>query len=262
LTMGPAAGKRVKFRNMAWEGDTVFEQWRVLNFGPWRQQFERVGAGVIVVQFGKMESLAGVEKVAEFEKAYAALLDEFEKRTRRIVVVTPAPFEDGGPLLPAAKGRNEVLAKYVEATRRLAEGRRLLVVDLSGAGQGVGRAPGAERLTRNGVHLTARGQWVVAREVARQLGVGKAEAVTEDEEPRFVLSGVEELRGAIVAKNELWLRAWRPPNWAFLNGDRITQPSSRDHVDQRVRWLPAEWQRFPVLVEREERKIAGMAKGL
>ena len=32
-------------------------------------------------------------------------------------------------------------------------------------------------------------------------------------------------------KNALWLRYWRPTNWAFLNGDRVSQPSSRDDQD-------------------------------
>jgi hypothetical protein len=157
-----------------------------------------------------------------------------------------------------------VLAKYVEATRAMAGRRGVLFVDLFNAlGE---RAPQAERLrggmTRDGMHLSAYGQAVAGRAIARGLGVKVSESLTEDAEPKFLASGAEELRQQIVAKNALWLRSWRPPNWAFLNGDRITQPSSRDHVDQRVRWMPAEWQRYPVLIEEAERKIEGTAKGM
>lgn len=39
------------------------------------------------------------------------------------------------------------------------------------------------------------------------------------------------LRTLAQAKEQLWHRYWRPSNWAFLYGDRTTQPSSRDHLN-------------------------------
>ena len=38
------AAKNPVFRSMAWEADTVHEQWRDLNFGPWKGQLETAGA--------------------------------------------------------------------------------------------------------------------------------------------------------------------------------------------------------------------------
>jgi hypothetical protein len=263
LLTAAAAPKRVHFRNMAWEGDTVFEQWRILNFGPWARQLERVGASVIIVQFGQVESLRGREGLAEFSAAYVKLLEELEKRTKRIVLVSPTPFEDAGPTLPAAAPRNEALKEYVALTERLAHDRGLAFVKLFQPPDPERPRPvkRGEEMTRDGMHLTPYGQAIWAREAAQQLGTRFAD-ITRDAEPRFLSSTLEELRQAVVNKNELWLRAWRPPNWAFLNGDRITQPSSRDHVDQRVRWLPAEVQRYPVMVADEETKIARMAKDM
>jgi hypothetical protein len=53
----------LKFRDLAWEGDTVFEQRRDLNFPPLEAQLDQVGATVVICQFGQMESLAmGKEK--------------------------------------------------------------------------------------------------------------------------------------------------------------------------------------------------------
>ena len=60
----------VRFRNLAFEGDTVFEQFRELNFPAWENQMQSVGATVVVAQFGKMESLAGPDGVADFAAAY------------------------------------------------------------------------------------------------------------------------------------------------------------------------------------------------
>ena len=35
----------------------------------------------------------------------------------------------------------------------------------------------------------------------------------------------------------------------------MDQPSSRDHVDRRIRWFPVEVQMLPALLRREEAKI-------
>ena len=46
----------LRVRNLAWEGDTVFEQWRDVNFPGIAQQLAQVGATVVLVQFGQMEA--------------------------------------------------------------------------------------------------------------------------------------------------------------------------------------------------------------
>jgi hypothetical protein len=51
------AAKQPRFRSMAWEGDTVYEQWRDLNFGDWKAQLDAAGAGIVIAQFGQVESL-------------------------------------------------------------------------------------------------------------------------------------------------------------------------------------------------------------
>ena len=49
-------------------------------------------------------------------------------------------------------------------------------------------------------------------------------------------------------------------NWAFLGGDRIEQPSSRDHRDPKVRWFPGELEQFGPLIEQAEAMIGELAK--
>jgi hypothetical protein len=230
-----AGPSRVRFRSMAWEGDTVYEQPRLLNFGTWRDQLSRVGAGVVFAQFGAMEALEGKPGLERFGAAYERLLGEFSKATPRIVVVSPVPYEKPAAPLPDLSKRNEDLRLYVGAMKDLALRRKLVYVDLFGARWG-------ERLTRDGIHLSEPGQAAVAREIARQLGVRMTEPT-------------EELLGAVRKKNRAWLEYWRPSNWAFLNGDRIEQPSSRDHLDRRIRWFPVEVQQMLAVVRREEEGI-------
>jgi hypothetical protein len=60
-------------------------------------------------------------------------------------------------------------------------------------------------------------------------------------------------------KNQLWFNYWRPQNWAFLGGDRITQPSSRDHRDPKVRWFPAEMEKYRPLIQAKEMEMENIA---
>src|SRR4030095_14860974 len=80
-----------RFRSMAWEADTVYEQWRDLNFGPWAAQIEAAGATIIVAQFGQIEALDGPGRLTEFTAAYHRLLDQLATRTRRLVLISPMP---------------------------------------------------------------------------------------------------------------------------------------------------------------------------
>jgi hypothetical protein len=245
-----APGRRVHFRSMAWEGDTVYEQPRPLNFGSWTDQFRRCGASIIVAQFGQLEALQGKDGLDRFVTAYESLLSQFARTTERIILVSPAPFGKGQARGPELTARNADLKLYVDAIRGIAARHKFLFVDLSGP------ALGAEGISRDGLHLSGAGQWAAARETARQLEIpGLSDLDAPDARGEFRKDSVEKLRSAIRVKNGLWTDYWRPSNWAFLNGDRIEQPSSRDHVDRRIRWFPVEMQQYPALVRREEDRI-------
>jgi hypothetical protein len=249
-----SAGKSVRFRNMAWEGDTVTEQLRPLNFGSWTDQFRRAGVSVVFAQFGQIESLEGKDGVERFSAAYEALLAQFAKTTSRIVLVSPAPFVRMGPYGPHL-GKRQDLPLYVDAIRTLADKHGYLFVDLSTP------AMAGAGLSRDGLHLSDAGQWMAARETARQLEIpGVSDLDAPDAKGAFRRESLEKLRVAIRYKNVLWADSWRPTNWAFLNGDRMEQPSSRDHVDRRVRWFPVEIQQNAAMLRREEEKIGAQVE--
>jgi hypothetical protein len=72
-------------------------------------------------------------------------------------------------------------------------------------------------------------------------------------------AAVDKVREAVVHKNRLWFRYWRPTNWAFLAGDRTEQPSSRDHRDRSIRWFPKEMEEFVPLIESADAEIRRQA---
>ena len=203
------AAAKPKFRNMAWEGDTVYEQWRDLNFGSWSEQLIAARATVILAQFGQMESLQGIEKLNDFIAAYEALLDQFVNRTRRIVLLSPRPFESPqSPHMPDHTAKNETVRAYVDAVRRLAERRGFVFVDLFTPLVG-----DKTKLTANGMHLTPEGHLKIAALMASALGVATPASTS-----------LKSLSEAIREKNRLWFDHWRPMNWTFAFGDRTEQP--------------------------------------
>jgi hypothetical protein len=246
---------RLRFRSLAWEGDTVFSRPRELNFPPLTELLARTHATVVVVQFGVMESFAGDTGLKGFEQAYDRLLDEIQGVVPRIILVTPLPFEPKSPPLPDLASRNGVLAGYANVARALAGARHLPLVDLFGA---LMSQPRIAAWTVDGQALSAEGQRIVAALWVRELGwPDLAQAAME---PGFWgREGVAGLQAAIRVKNRLWFESWRPTNWAFLHGDRTEQLSSRDHRDPKIRWFPSEMERYGQLITEAESRVESLA---
>jgi hypothetical protein len=172
------------------------------------------------------------------------------------VVVTPVPFEDPLGLGLDLKARNATLGKHAATIRRLSKKRELPVVDLF-------RALDGKKVTSDGQRLSRHGHWLAAQAFAKQLGYGGSIAKISDT-PKGDLkpATAERLRQAVRAKDVMWRQFWVPPNWAFLYGNRQTQPSSRSHTDRGYRWFPEEIQTIPSLLVGKDEKIWTQAKGL
>ncbi|MBI3851602.1 MAG: hypothetical protein HY298_15190 [Verrucomicrobia bacterium] len=255
-------GLGVRFRNFGWEGDTIFAQPRDVGFPSLQSHLQRACASVIVLEYGRAEALGGRDALPSFTAAYGKLLDECAHQTPRLVLVTPPPFEKGGGLFPDLSKRNGDLTAYAKSIRQLARRRGLPLVDLfAELGGESHREP---RLTEDGLQLTPRGHALVACAFARQLGFGKTanRAGEPDENGGWSNAAFERVRQTVIAKNRLWFEYWRPQNWAFLGGDRTTQPSSRDHRNPNVRWFPEEMEKFPPLIEAKETEIVGLINQL
>jgi len=257
-----ARGRSVRFRNFGWEGDTVFSQPREIGFPSIETQLVTSRVTVVFLQFGRMESLDGSARVAEFTRAYAALLGRCLQRTPRVVLIAPPPFEKAPGPLPDLSSRNADLAAYVNGVRELAHKQRLPFADAFSSLRRDRDAYG--RLTDNGLQLSSRGQALLAAACARELGLGDvlAQAGTIDEHGAWSNPAFERLRQAVIGKNRLWFDYSRPQNWAFLGGDRTTQPSSRDHRDPKLRWFPKEMEQFLPLIEAKEAEIQALTEGL
>lgn len=249
----------VRFRNFGWEGDTVYEQPRDFGFPPLKEHLRKAGATVILLQFGRSEALEGKAKLPEFSAAYKKLINALRAPDVKLVLVTPPPFESAPRPLPDLRGRNEDLAAYVEAIREIGTGEKLPVIDVFAD---LDRKALSHRLTEDGLQLTPGGQALLARSIASQLGLqGEVESAGEiTYAGEWTNANFERLRRVIIAKNRLWFNYWRPQNWAFLGGDRISQPSSRDYRDPSIRWFPTEIEKFNGLIRAKEGEIVELAR--
>ncbi|HEY3900958.1 MAG TPA: GDSL-type esterase/lipase family protein [Chthoniobacter sp.] len=263
----------LRFRNLAWEGDTVFDQRRDLNFPSWEEQLDKIGATVVICQFGQTESLAGrsEQNLPEFVAAYWKLLERFRAGgKRRLVIIPPTPVWRITPISEAAEQRrSDDVNGYALAAQDLAkkEGFRFAEVYIQDENQ----------MRHDGIHLSPRGLFQMGFDIASALGPADAVTDAAAEQPKGAHSLVmpkmddaghldsperEKLRQSIVAKNKLWFNYWRPQNWAFLFGDRTNQPSSRDWRDPSKRWFPAEREEFVPLIEAKEKEIDALAEKL
>lgn len=244
----------VTYRSLAWEGDTVFEQRRDLNYPPLEEQLAKMKASAVMLQFGQMESLAGTEKLKDFIAAYEKLLDRLGAEGRRLLLIIPHEFaRPADARLPDLTNRNRDVAAYAAAIRELAKRRSLPV-----AGWTFSSVSAVTVLTRDGIHLNSWGEALRAMGIAGALGSSEGAAIG----PVPKTPEVEKLLRLIQQKNRLWFNYYRPQNWAFLAGDRVNQPSSRDHIDHNKRWFPDEMEQYVPLIEQKDRAIWEAAAAL
>ena len=239
----------LRWRNLAWQGDTVYLQARPMHFytksgdtqpGSIPDHRERTEPGIVFIAFGKMESLEGPERLSDFIAAYAKLIDDLLPLTKRIVLVGPTPFFYSGPSPALSEDRNIVLSSYIEAIKKLAVERNLLFIQ-SVAEWNAG-------MSDNGVHLNETGHRVFAEAISGKFGAGRSRGDSPS------------LHDAIERKNRLWQQYYRPSNWAFLFGDRQHVPASRDVEKREERWFVREIDSLPGLIAEAEADIQRYAK--
>lgn len=205
----------IKFRNLGWSGDDVTGiSRRAFDLDkPYigRQRLVELARAekptVILIAYGANEAFEGEAGLARFKAEYGKLLDELAPINARIALLTPTPLEKKDRPLPDPTTQNRNLTIYRSAIEEVAKKRGIYFADLFGL---LG-TEGTKGLTDNSLHLTAEGYKQTALPFAAALGQSQ-------DIPDW--TKLEELRQAIVKKNELYFHRWRPQNETYLFGFR------------------------------------------
>ncbi|MBN8858304.1 MAG: DUF1080 domain-containing protein [Sphingobacteriales bacterium] len=223
--------EKLHFRNMSWEGDVAAEQYRETGFGGWESNLDSVHCNILFVQFGQMESLQGEDSLAGFIYDYKRLLDSAGKDDRKIIVVSPIPFDTAALKLSGEQTGNIPIArapvdKYAAAIKNMAAEEGYAYIDLFRQMKAYGLNG---HYTTDGIHLNAEAQRMVAALMMKELNL-----------PSEYKDSYEPLRKQVLEMNSLWFQYWRAGNWAFIYGTELIQPFSRDWKDRNHRILPEE----------------------
>lgn len=214
-------GAQLTFRNLGWSGDTVWAESRGVFDAPsagYARLLDLVRGlepTVVIVAYGRNESFAGAAGLAAFRAQLGRLCRDLRGPTKeagdgapqtRLVLVTPPPFEATPPLSAvAATARNAALSDYAAAIHAVAIDEGAGIVDLFG--EVTDSLPAGERLTENGVHLSAAGYDAAAAVFAAATG----KPLSGDFAARTAT-----LRAAVNTKNRLFFHRWRPANETYL----------------------------------------------
>jgi lysophospholipase L1-like esterase len=229
----------ITIRNLGWSGDTVRGNARTSGYqnpeGLARllREVKQLQPTVLFIGYGMNESFAGKDGLADFLKGYRALLDELAPLKARIVILSPTPHEDLGRPLPDPAEHNRHLELYTDALGKLADERGARFVDLFHPLRESSQRP----LTTNGIQLNQAGYQAVAAAIVRQLALSEMHSDA---------SSTEKLRQAIVHRDELFLRRWRPFNdhsrhWGFMAKDFQLYDDEVTAADRVIEQIRANW---------------------
>jgi lysophospholipase L1-like esterase len=155
--------RNVVFRNLGWDGDTVFGTSRAGfgreedGFKQLQKQVAETKPTVVFLAYGFNESFAGEAGLGRFEDGLRKLLDALAPSRARIVVLGPLRHE-------TRPAHDANLQLYAGALRKTADARGHRFVDLLDL-------KGDGPLTDNGVHLHAQGYLRAALAVEAALGL-------------------------------------------------------------------------------------------
>ncbi|HZE98285.1 MAG TPA: SGNH/GDSL hydrolase family protein, partial [Planctomycetota bacterium] len=162
----------VTFRNLGWDGDTVWGDARA-EFGSPADGFNSLSKHVadlkptvIFVAYGMSESFAGPGGLSPFTQQLDKMLDMLSRTQARLILLSPVRHEDLGRPLPDPAEHNRHLALYVDAIAKTAVRRNCDFVNLFDLAGSKGQP-----LTQNGIHLNDRGYRAATWTIERALGL-------------------------------------------------------------------------------------------
>lgn len=231
---GTLGSKHVTFRNLGWDGDTVFADSRGIFDRPdvgYLRMVEHIRAEeptVAFICYGQNEALTPGMTPEKYSEQLGRLLDELAASGIACVLVSPHELLPATAPIPSPSRFNSKIKIYADATSEVAKSRGLLYVDLFtdftkrlveidrqlSGGQKKSPDETMTSLSENGVHFTDYGYKCASLILRERLLNVPAEATGMESEK------YEKLQSLVRKKNELYFHRWRPQNITYLFGFR------------------------------------------
>ena len=238
-TIAGSTVKNIKFRNLGWSGDTVYNDARSYFGKPieGRQRLRKVISewkpNIIFLNYGaevaishgqawtgeqtvSKKSAEGWEQsMSVFIEGYQKLIDSIREEAgdslREVVIISPPAFENLGDPMPDHFQNNQRLAKVCDALRQFALKNQLRYVDWFLAMGGHKKRGSVDKnpLTHDGLHFSNAGYQELAKHLVAQLGYGLSSVDQSD-------PLAQKIRDTTVEKNRLFFHRWRPANETYL----------------------------------------------
>jgi lysophospholipase L1-like esterase len=270
--------RQVVFRNLGWDGDTVFGTARA-GFGSTEDGFKHlqkmlaeVKPTVVVLAYGSNESFAGNAGLPAFRDGLHRLLESLAPLRCRVVVLGPPRQEKLPAPLPDPAAHNADLRKYSDVLAQAARSRGFPFIDLFDA---LGDSSPGRPLTDDGLRLNAEGYRRAAEAVEKGLGhgprawsvridVGKesheargttlSDVLTDFNRARFTSSDPL-LPAPGDPDRVLYVRGLQPGRYVLKSGDAVWASASHDEWSRGINLL-----RGPELEQAEELRRAVASK--
>lgn len=259
------------FRNLGFAGDELTVRLRSQDFGSPDEWLAKVKADVVLAFFGFNESFGGTEGLPKFKADLAAFIVATKKQqyngvsSPKLVIFSPIAMEKiNDPNMPDPTADNANIKLYTAAMAEVAAANDVQFVDLytpSLAAYTDAKTP----LTINGIHLTEAGYKVIAPAMFKGLFGAAAPAID---------ASVENIRKAVVDKNETWFSRYRTVDGYNVYGGRSIkayQPGKGGSIDNRAPAAPyvsnfqvmqQEMSVRDVMTANRDKKVWSVAQGL
>jgi lysophospholipase L1-like esterase len=256
-------------RNLAWSGDSVFGDARSY-FGTPAEGLARLSGhlkeakpNIILLGYGSEAAMSvsqgwtddpahasasanGVEESRKtFLNGYQALINQVRASSgdglRQIVLVSPPPLENLGKPFPDQTENNRRIAFFRDGIKDLAKKNSLPFIDLFAqmGGDAFDGKAANPALTEDGLHYTEAGHALIARELAKSLGLNVKPL------PSNKHSAYHKLKQEVIEKDRLFFHRWRPANETYLFAFR------KHEQEQNAKEIPS----FDPLIAEQEAKI-------
>ena len=232
--------RNVTFRNLSWAGDTPtgrarasfdWNQPEANWLGRVKEQLGLVKPTVAILDYAMTASFDGEEGVGKYTSDLGKLMEAITQvsgQPVRFVLVGPIAHETDNPKDAEAVTHNASLKLYNLATQKFAAEHGAIFADL------FTKHPGKSRLTTDGVTPNESGNEAIATAVVEQLAPNVGQ--------HGPTKAAQNLRAAVLKKNELFFHRWRPANWTYLFGFRKNEQGQNSVEMPKFDPLITEWE--------------------